>query len=102
MYSKLLEGLKKRGEKEASHSASFFAIEYMSKTALILLVFLIVRWISTPAAVAATIVCAISLRGKTITEGVLRENDDKFQTLLYYTILSLAVIFIVMGCSAWI
>ncbi|MBD3387804.1 MAG: hypothetical protein GF416_02035 [Candidatus Altiarchaeales archaeon] len=102
MYGDLLKGLWNRDSGDSVHAASVFAIEFQSIAAFLLLTFLAVRFISAYAALPAVLLALMLLRGRTLTFTVLRENDDRFQTLLFYLIVSLGVISLSVGWYLWV
>ena len=99
MYEELIDGLQKRGERDSVHAASYFAIEYMSKAALILLLVWILKPFSLIFAVPFVIALVFVLRGINFSDQVLHENNDQFQTLLFYMITTLAIVFLAVGWS---
>lgn len=101
MYEGLVDGLKKKGESDSVHAASALAIEYQSAAAFVLLAVLAARLIHPLLGlVAFTATVALSYRGP-LTYRVLKENDDRMETLLYYMVASLGFITLVVGWSAW-
>jgi len=77
--------------------ASGFAMEFHSRVSLLLLAFLAARFVSVYAAAAALLAGLFAMKGGPILPSVLHENDDDFQTLLFYLVLSLSAIFVLVG-----
>jgi hypothetical protein len=102
MYDKLYEGIKREGEADAVHLASAAPMEYQSIIAVLLLLHLTVRFISIYAAVFVLAAAIILFKGRVLSFGVVRENDDRFQTLLYYTVLTLSLTIILAGWPLWV
>ena len=101
-YDRLLQGLRKEGHADSVHAASWVAIEFQAAATVLLLLVLAARLMSPYLAFPAFVVGVLALRGRHLTETVLRENDMRFQTLLSYLILSFAVILAAVGWSLWL
>jgi hypothetical protein len=100
-YDGLVEGLRREGRADSIHAASWFAIEFQASAALLLLFVLAARLVSPLLALPALFGGILALRGRTLTEMVLRENDRRFDTLLAYFISTFAAIVVVVGWSMW-
>jgi hypothetical protein len=97
MYKRLLKGLEKRGSADGIHAASALAIEFLSGISFVLLIFLALRWVSLPLAAAVALITTLLVASRTLTFQVLAENDDRFETLLHYMVLTFAVSIILLG-----
>ncbi|MBU0762847.1 MAG: hypothetical protein KKD39_07455 [Candidatus Altiarchaeota archaeon] len=95
MYQKLLKSM--GGEKPDSiHAASYVGIEFMSKMALLLMVFYILKFISAYAAAVAVFGLAFLTKDKALTPYVISENSDSFETLLHYLIVTMSLLFLIV------
>ena len=101
MYDRIVKKLGERGEADSVHAASWVAIEFQAAAAFLLMLVLAARLASPYLALPALLVGIAALRGRHLTETVLRENDRRFQTLLFYSIISFAFILLAVGWSAW-
>jgi hypothetical protein len=101
MYDRLLKRLGGREHADSIHAASWVAIEFQAALAMLLLLFLAARFVSPYLAVPALLLGILALRGKQLTDTVLRENDSRFQTLLFYFIVTFAFILFTVGWSIW-
>ena len=97
MYERINERLRELGEGDAVHAASAIAVEFQSAVAAVLLVFLAARMISIYFAVPAALITLILLKNKMLTFDVFCENDDRFQTLLHYLVVTLALCLLLVG-----
>jgi hypothetical protein len=82
---------------DAIHEASNISIEYLSKAGFILMAFWSLKFASVYVAFAAALILSYYLAGKSLTYAVLRENNDSFDNLLHYFIVTLAGVFLVLG-----
>ncbi len=99
MYKKLVDPMGE-GNADGIHTASYVAIEYMARAGFLLIAFWAFKFISPYAAAFAFLAVAYAVKGRTLAPLVLAENNDSFDTLLFYLIVSLAAIFIVLGVGA--
>jgi len=102
MYEKLVDSVKGRERADSVHAASWIGIEFMSFAAALLGVFLAVRLVSVYLAPVALLLGIAALRGRQLTVGVLAENDDSLDTLLYWFIMFFAFVIVALGVQAWI
>jgi len=91
-YGKLLRRMEGAGGVDSVHAASWVAIEFQASAAMLLLLALAARLISPYLALPALVAGALLLRGRQLTGAVLKENDDRLQTLLFYFIATFALI----------
>ena len=101
MYDRLMRRLRDEGHADSVHAASWVAIEFQAAAALLLMVFMAARLASAYLALPALAAGLLLLRGRQLTDAVLGENDSRFQTLLFYFILSFASIIVLVGWSLW-
>jgi hypothetical protein len=102
MYRKLVERMGEGGRGDSVHAASWMAIEFQAAAALTLMLVLGARLVSPWLALPAFLLGALSLGGRQLTEAIFRENDSRFETLLFYFMASFALIMLSVGWSAWI
>jgi len=94
VYERILEGLRRERHADSVHQASAIAVQFQSVFALLLLTFMVARLASAALAAVTGALTLALLSKRVLTFQVFTENDDRFQTLLHYLILTLAACFI--------
>jgi len=97
-YRKIVEDIKKReAEVTPSSVAAVMTVELQLFLGLLLALFLLARMVSPAAAVVVMIPVTLLSMRLFYSKTAFRENDDRFNTLLFYAILALVSIIVLVG-----
>jgi len=97
-YQEIAEDLKERKAKVDSPSvAAVMTTEFQLAMGTLLTLFMLLRAFSSLAAVAVGVPLALISIRMAYSKTAFRENDDRFSTLLFYTIVFLVALVVLVG-----
>lgn len=97
-YNKAVDDLRECGERvDAASVAAVLTAEFQLYMGLLLMLLLLFRMFSPIAAVILIIPIALFSRRLFYSRTAFRENDDRFNTLLFYVMVTLVSVIILVG-----
>jgi len=97
-YTRIISGLRKHGEEVTPASvAAVLTVEFQIMLALLLAMLALLRMFSNIIAVVILIPMALFSLKVFYPDSTFQENDDRFNTLLFYFIATLVVIILLVG-----
>jgi len=101
MYDGLMRDMGDVDGRDSVHAASWIAIEFQAAATLILMGMLAARLLHPLLAVPAIVVGAAVIWKLELTPFVLAENDQRFQTLLFYFMVVFGMLMAYAGWLMW-
>jgi len=97
-YTKIAEDLRKRGSEVSSSSvAAVLTVEFQLMLASLLALLALLRMFSDVVAAVVVIPLAVLSIRLHYSKTAFQENDDRFSTLLFYSIVSLVSVILLVG-----